>query len=211
MGEPTARSLFVSGSFTTATANGTNFPRQSIARINLDGSVNPWSVPARRHPEPDDRLADGSDARHVLYVGAGAGPNFAAAYHLDHGDMGDQVWKRSMTGNVESITLLPDGLNAVIGGHFGTAHKATKCGTHLLHGLAKINLATGALDCTWTPHLLPDNGNFTGCMGRPGRPHVPLGGRAVHLDLRGGRRDGLRSRAGHRSVHALGAGRAPQR
>jgi hypothetical protein len=27
-------------------AFGTNYPRQSIARLNLDGSVNPWSVPA---------------------------------------------------------------------------------------------------------------------------------------------------------------------
>jgi hypothetical protein len=156
------QSLFVSGSFTAATANGTNSPRQSIARINLDGSVNPWSVPLGIIPNPMTvwRMAPSAD---VLYVGAGAGPNFAAAYHLDHGDMGDQLWKRSMTGNVQGITLLPDGLNAVLAGHFGTNHKATKCGSHLLHGLAKISRANpgGVLDCTWTPHLLPDQGNVT--------------------------------------------------
>jgi Domain of unknown function (DUF5122) beta-propeller len=154
------QSLFVSGGFTAATANGTNYPRQSIARINLDGSVNPWSVPLGVIPNPMTvwRMAPTPD---VLYVGAGAGPNFAAAYALNHGDQGDQVWKRSTTGNVQGITLLPDGLNAVIGGHFGTNHKALKCGTHLLHGLAKISLATGKLNCTWTPHILPDSGNVT--------------------------------------------------
>jgi hypothetical protein len=68
-----------------------------------------------------------------------------------------------MTGNVQGVTLLPDGLNAVITGHFGTNHKATKCGTHLLHGLAKISRANpgGVLNCTWTPHLYPDQGNVT--------------------------------------------------
>jgi Domain of unknown function (DUF5122) beta-propeller len=155
------QTLFVSGGFTTATAFGTNYPRQSIARINLDGSVNPWSVPLGiiQNPMTVWRMAP---TPNMLFVGAGAGPNFSAAYHLDHGDMGDRQWNRPMTGNVEGITLLPDGLNAVISGHFGTAHKATKCGAHLLHGLAKISLATGQLDCTWTPHLLPDSLNFTG-------------------------------------------------
>jgi hypothetical protein len=155
------QSLFASGQFTTITANGTNYPRQSLARINLDGSVNPWSVPLGIIPNPMTawRMAV---TPNVLYVGLGAGPNFAAAYHLDHGDQGDLVWRRNVTGNVEGITLLPDGVNGVISGHFGTNHKATKCGTHTLHGLARINLATGDLDCTWTPHMLPDQGNVTG-------------------------------------------------
>jgi hypothetical protein len=154
------QTLFASGQFTAFTANGTNFPRQSIARINLDGSVNPWSVPLGVIPNPMTvwRMAPTAN---VLYVGAGAGPNFAAAYHLDHGDQGDQVWRTATTGNVQGVTLLPDGVNEIIGGHFGTNHKAQKCGTHTLHGLARVNLATGALDCTWTPHILPDSGNVT--------------------------------------------------
>jgi hypothetical protein len=154
------QTLFASGQFTALTANGSNFPRQSIGRINLDGSVNPWSVPLGVIPNPMTvwRMAPTAN---VLYVGAGAGPNFAAAYHLDHGDQGDQVWRTATTGNVQGITLLPDGLNAIIVGHFGTNHKAQKCGTHTLHGLARISLASGALDCTWTPHMLPDSGNVT--------------------------------------------------
>src|SRR5262249_49177284 len=46
------QTLFASGQFTSVTANGTNFPRQSIARLNRDGSVNPWSVPLGVIPNP---------------------------------------------------------------------------------------------------------------------------------------------------------------
>jgi hypothetical protein len=48
--------------------------------INLDGSVNPWSVPLGVIPNPMTvwRMAP---TPNVLYVGAGAGPNFSAPTH----------------------------------------------------------------------------------------------------------------------------------
>jgi hypothetical protein len=151
----------VSGGFTTVSANGTNSPRQSVARLNLDGSVNPWSVPAGviENPMTMWQMAPTAD---VLYAGLGAGPNYASAFRLDNGDIGTQLWKRHTSGNVEGITLAADGSHVFLSGHFGTAHGAAKvCGTTLMHGLIEANRSTGTLVC-WAPHILPDQLNFTG-------------------------------------------------
>jgi hypothetical protein len=159
------QSIFVAGGFTTVTSNGVNFPRQSLARVNLDGGVNPWSVPAGviENPMTAWRMAPTAT---VLYVGLGAGPNYASAFQLSNGDIGGQLWKRHTSGNVEGITLAPDGQNVFLSGHFGTAHGTSNVctvgGTTLyMHGLLEASRATGKLVC-WAPHILPDQLNFTG-------------------------------------------------
>jgi hypothetical protein len=153
--------IFVSGGFSTVTANGTNYPRQSIARLNLDGSVNPWSVPQGiiENPMTAWRMAPTAS---VLYVGLGAGPNYASAFSLTGGDIGTQLWKRHTSGNAEGITLAPDGTHLFVSGHFGTAAGTSKVCTGVnMHGLIEVNRSDGKMVC-WAPHVLPDNGNFTG-------------------------------------------------
>jgi hypothetical protein len=156
------QSIFISGGFTTVSAFGTNYPRQSLARLNLDGSVNPWSVPAGviENPMTAWRMAPTAD---VLYVGLGAGPNYASAFSLTDGDIGDQLWKRHTSGNVEGIALAPDGQHVFLSGHFGTAAGTSKVCTGVnMHGLLEINRSNGKFFDCWAPHILPDSGNFTG-------------------------------------------------
>jgi hypothetical protein len=158
------QTLFVAGNYINVAANGVNYPRQSLARINLDGSVNPWAVPLGVIPNPMNAWKMVPTAT-TLYVGLGAGPNFTAAYALDQGDMGTQVMKHNMTGNVESVALAADGQHLFLSGHFGTSRKGTSmpgCPTGMeAHGLAELDLTTSKLVC-WAPHMLPDTGNFIG-------------------------------------------------
>jgi Domain of unknown function (DUF5122) beta-propeller len=155
------QSIFVSGGFSTVSANGTNYPRQSIARLNLDGSVNPWSVPAGTIENPMTAWRMAPTAT-TLYVGLGAGPNYAAAFSLTNGDIGDKRWTRHTSGNVEGIVLAPDGQHLFLSGHFGTAvGTSTVCTGVNMHGLIEANTSNGKLVC-WAPHILPDSGNFTG-------------------------------------------------
>src|SRR5439155_1099848 len=138
--------------------------RQSLARINLDGGVNPWAVPLGVIPNPMNAWKMDPTPT-TLYVGLGAGPNFTAAYALDQGDMGTQVMKHNMTGDVESVALAADGQHLFLGGHFGTSRKGTSmpgCPNGMeAHGLAELDLTTSKLVC-WAPHMLPDTGNFIG-------------------------------------------------
>ena len=159
-----SQSIFVGGSFTSITQGSTTYPRQSVARLDLDGTVNDWSIPGGVLPTPMTAwsLSPSSDGT-TLYGGFGAGPNFAAAFRLDDGAVGDQVWRRSTPGNVEGTALAPDGLHLFISGHFGTAHKTKEaCPGVSVHGLAELSLSNGKYADCWAPHMLPDQGNFTG-------------------------------------------------
>ncbi|HXY72084.1 MAG TPA: delta-60 repeat domain-containing protein [Actinomycetota bacterium] len=161
-------SIFAGGSFKSITEGGTTYPREAVARLNPVGAspiVNAWTIPAGVIPVPMTAwsLTPSPDGT-TLYGGFGAGPNFAAAFRLDDGPVGDQIWRRSTTGNVESTALSPDGAGLFISGHFGTAHKSEQiCSGVSAHGLAEINLSTAPTIkyFCWAPHLLPDSLNFT--------------------------------------------------
>jgi hypothetical protein len=152
------QTIFVGGHFTTM--NGQ--PRQSVARLNLDGTLNEWAVPSGVVTPPQTAWDIAVQPTRV-YVGFGNKQNYYAAFGLDDGSVGDEVWLNHATGNVESVALGPQGSRLFIGGHFGTAHKRVKlCDGFALHGLASVRVETGEAVCTWLPHLYPDIGNFVG-------------------------------------------------
>jgi hypothetical protein len=150
--------IFVSGHFTTMDGE----PRQSVARLNLDGTLNAWQAEAGVIPSPMT-CWDVVPSAAAVYLGCGAGPNFSVAFSVTSGMIGDKLWKQASPGNVESMALTPDGADVLIGGHFGTNHSTnTICSdTMELHGLAELSIADGAYQC-WAPHLYPDQHNAKG-------------------------------------------------
>jgi hypothetical protein len=161
--------IFAGGSFDAITEGGTTYPREAVAELNPAGSspiVNDWTIPAGVLPVPMTAwsLTPSPDGT-ALYGGFGAGPNFAAAFHLDQGTVGNQIWRKSTPGNVEGTALSPDGTGLFISGHFGTAHKTqSACTGESVHGLAELTLTgtkPGSYVC-WAPHMFPDSLNFIG-------------------------------------------------
>jgi trimeric autotransporter adhesin len=156
---PDGTTLFVGGNFTTM--DGVS--RVSVARVNLDtGALDPWAIPSGVivAPQVGWALLPVGDR---LYGGFGRGPNYAAAFRLDNGAVGTQVWRFNTVGNDESLVMSPDGTRLFVGGHFGTAVLTqTVCGNQQLHGLMSLNPATGALFCDWLPAITPQGGNYTG-------------------------------------------------
>jgi WD40 repeat protein len=156
---PDGTTMFVGGSFTTI--NGIS--RVSVARLDMTtGALNNWAIPAGTIVAPQvawTLLPVGNR----LYGGFGRGPNYSAAFHLDTGDIGSQVWRFNTVGNDESMVMSPDGTRLFVGGHFGTAVLTqTVCGNQQLHGLMSLNPATGALYCDWLPAITPQGSNYTG-------------------------------------------------
>jgi hypothetical protein len=151
------QTIFVAGHFSAVDGQ----PRQSVARLNLNGTLSAWAIPAGTIQGPMTAW-DLAVTTTVLYVGFGQEANYAASFHLNHGEVGDLIWRKHMPGNVESVALSPSHARLFLGGHFGTAHRTQSCGSYALHGLASADPATGALDCSWLPHLYPDSHNFTG-------------------------------------------------
>jgi len=152
------QTIFAAGHFTSIDGNS----RQSVARLDTaTGAVNAWAIPDGFIVGPMTAW-DMAVSANVLYVGFGQGPNYYAAFHLDHGDLGDNIWLEHTPGNAESVALSADGSTLYVGGHFGTAVGTQQCGTSYLHGLLSADPATGDKNCNWLPHLLPDQDNFTG-------------------------------------------------
>ncbi len=88
--------------------------------------------------------------------------NFAAAFSLDTGDVGTQVWRFRTVGNVQTVELSPDGTRLFLGGHFGTNRLEQRvCGDQNISGIVSVDPATGAIYCDWIPQLEPsfENGN----------------------------------------------------
>jgi Domain of unknown function (DUF5122) beta-propeller len=150
--------MFVTGHFTTM--NGQ--PRQSVARLNPDGTLNAWVPQAGFIPTPMN-CWDVTASLTVVYLGCGAGPNFDIAFSLTSGTVGTKLWKHGTPGNVEAVALTPDGTGLVAGGHFGTNFGTnTICGgTMELHGISVQDVATGEFGC-WAPHIYPDHSNAKG-------------------------------------------------
>jgi Domain of unknown function (DUF5122) beta-propeller len=156
---PDGNTLFVGGNFTTMDG----VARVSVARVTLDtGALDPWTIPSGVivAPQVAWALLPVGDR---LYGGFGRGPNYAAAFRLDNGSVGTQIWRFNTVGNDESLVMSPDGTRLFVGGHFGTAVLTqTVCGNQQLHGLMSLNPATGALYCDWLPAITPQGSNYTG-------------------------------------------------
>ena len=134
------------------------------------GALDAWAIPPGVIDTPQT-------AWHILltttraFIGFGKGPNYVAAFRLDNGTTGTQVWRFNTVGNDESEALSPDGTNLFVGGHFGTARlQQTVCNGINLRGAMELNAATGAIDtCSgvtggtpWLPQVAPWGQNFTG-------------------------------------------------
>jgi outer membrane protein assembly factor BamB len=160
---------------------GGNFD-QSIAEINPDGTV-------RQGFSPDIAeigemtCFDTASTSSVIYAACGNSHNFMAAF--DAGT-GQKVWRKGLGGNAESIVLATIGSGSAlfVGGHFGTRDpNSMPCGPNYLHGVLKADPATGTIDCSWDPHLIPDVNNFTGgWVERLVNGHLWLGGKFGKID-----------------------------
>jgi hypothetical protein len=151
--------VFIGGHFTQMNSEN----RQSVARVDATtGANNLWQIPPGVINTPQTAwsiLPNGNR----LVIGFGEGPNYVAAFHLDLGSLGSQIWRFDTVGNVESLALNGDGTRLFVGGHFGTARlQQTVCGNIPLHGLMSMNPATGQLFCDWFPAITPFGSNFTG-------------------------------------------------
>jgi len=114
---PDGNTLFVGGNFTTMDG----IARVSVARIALDtGALDPWTIPSGVIVAPQVAWAL-LPVGNRLYGGFGRGPNYSAAFQLDNGNVGTQVWRVNTAGNDESLAMSPDGTRLFIGGHMGTA------------------------------------------------------------------------------------------
>jgi hypothetical protein len=154
--------MFIGGIFTQMNA----VSRQSVARVSTTtGALDAWAIPAGVIVAPQTAWAL-LPLGNRLYAGFGKGPNYAAAFRLDNGTIGTQVWRFNTVGNDESLAMSPDGTRLFIGGHMGTAVlQQTICGQPL-HGLYSVNPVNGAAYCDWFPAITPFGSNYTGawCM-----------------------------------------------
>src|SRR5918993_320476 len=107
---PGGNSIFVGGPFSKITgSNGKSSRRQSVARVYTDtGNVHPWRIPEGRIASPQTAW-DLTAAGGRLYGGFGAKRNFVAAFHIDKGNSGKQIWRVPTVGDVQSLALAPDG------------------------------------------------------------------------------------------------------
>ncbi|MGH2539702.1 MAG: hypothetical protein ACRDGK_04210 [Actinomycetota bacterium] len=150
--------VFVGGKFLTM--NGV--ARTSVARVSsTDGSLDPWAIPPGVIDSGNpawDLLATGNR----LYGGFGNGPNYAAAFRLDNGTTGTQLWRRNTVGNIQGLAFNADGSRLFLAGHYGTGGlQQTACGVNL-RGLMMVDPNTGTIDCSWIPQLVPFGSNFVG-------------------------------------------------
>jgi hypothetical protein len=154
--------MFIGGIFTQM--DGVS--RQSVARVDMTtGALNAWAIPSGVIVAPQTAWAL-LPMGNRLYAGFGKGPNYAAAFRLDNGTVGTQVWRFNTVGNDESLAMSNDGTRLFVGGHMGTAVlQQSICGVPV-HGLYSLNPATGAAYCDWFPAITPFGKNYTGawCM-----------------------------------------------
>jgi hypothetical protein len=178
-------SIFVAGRFTHVDgSDGTQADRQSVARFRTDtGNLHPWAIPRGTIDAPQQGW-DLTVTRSTLYGGFGSSTNFVAAFHLDTGNKGGQIWRFATVGNVQTIALSPNHRRLFFGGHFGTNRREQKVcrGRYprgrYLSGLASVNSANGRLYCGWIPQLRPSfrNGNGARSMTTTGGNRLWVGG-----------------------------------
>ena len=164
--DSTGETIIAVGRFATVTgSDGVSASRYTVARFHTNtGNVHPWAIPAGVIGETAQTGWDALVTPTRLYAGFGdKGPNYAAAFRLDNGDVGSQLWRFNTVGDVQSLGLSPDGKRLYFGGHFGLVRlNQTVCGGRQLEGLASLNPDTGLLYCDWIPQLRPTDNNGNG-------------------------------------------------
>jgi hypothetical protein len=119
----------------------------------------------------------------VIYAACGQRHNFMAAFDAATGSV---VWRKGLGGNGESFSLGSVGgvQTLFVGGHFGTRNPdSMPCGSTYLHGVLEADPATGVIDCSWDPHLVPDVHNYTGgWVQQLVNGHLWLGGKFGKVD-----------------------------
>jgi hypothetical protein len=175
------QSIFLAGGFKQL---GTGNPRFALGRVNAaTGATHPWTVPPSQIP---GATSSGQICYEIavtaarIYAGCGKTPNFVGAFRVDTGDVGTRTWQYSTGGNVQSVNLMPDGQDLVIGGHFGINSSSRyngrmRCGPSTqgtwIRGIAIVrNVASTTsmvspltdgqssasqpwVDCSWLPNL----------------------------------------------------------
>jgi hypothetical protein len=136
--------------------------RQSVARVDRSsGALDAWAIPAGVIAGPQTAWSVLPTSTR-LYVAFGQKPNYAAAFRLDNGTSGSQVWRINTAGNDESLAMSPDGTRLFIGGHMGTAVLTQSFCGQAVHGLYSVDPGTGSVKCDWFPAITPFGSNYTG-------------------------------------------------
>jgi hypothetical protein len=151
------QTIFVGGAFNTM--NGQS--RASVARVTPDtGELHLWAIPSS---QIGDNIAwDLLATPTRLYGGFGKTPNWAAAYRLDLGFSGVQVWRNNYVGNVQGLALSATGTRLFVAGHFGTGSLQQQACARNLRGLLMVDPVNGAIDCSWIPQIEPWGSNYIG-------------------------------------------------
>lgn len=164
--DSTGDTVIAVGRFGSVTgSDGVTATRKSVARFFTDtGNVHPWAIPDGVIGETLQTGWDVLVTPTRIYAGFGdKGPNYAAAFRLDNGDVGSQIWRFGTVGDVQSLGLSPDGKRLFFGGHFGLVRlNQTVCGGKPLEGLASLNPNTGQVLCDWIPSMRPTDNNGNG-------------------------------------------------
>jgi len=134
-------------------------PRQSVARVTTDtGALDPWAIPTGTIVAPQTAWTLVATPTRLFGGFGSKGPNYLAAFHLDNGNTGNQVWRFGTVGNVQTIALSPSGTQLFFGGHFGLGRlQQNVCGNIPLKGLAVVDPVNGQIDCSWVPYIEPNN------------------------------------------------------
>jgi hypothetical protein len=143
-------SLFVGGQFRRAAGSGAAYEtRETVARFDpATGALLPWSIPIGTI-EANQKAYDMAATCSTLGIGYG-GRNYAAAFDLTD-DVGEQIWRDSTAGNVQTVAIMGDQL--IIGGHFSSVLKIRRI------RIASVSLSNGAVEPNWHPDV---EGSFLG-------------------------------------------------
>ena len=158
-------SIFAVGRFGSVTgSDNATATRKNVARFDTaTGNIHPWTIPAGVIGETEQTAHDVLVTPTRMYAGFGdKGPNYVAAFRLDDGDTGSQIWRYGTVGDVQSMALSPGGKRLFFGGHFGINRLTqTVCNGKPLRGIGAINPNTGQVQCDWNPQIEPftTNGN----------------------------------------------------
>lgn len=114
------QSIFLAGHFTQLGAGNS---RVAMGRIDpATGTTLPWMVPLSQIP---GATSSGQICYELvatatrLYAACGKTPNFVGAFRVDFGDVGNRTWQWGTGGNVQTLALIPNTNDLVIGGHLG--------------------------------------------------------------------------------------------
>lgn len=184
------QSIFLAGHFTELGAGNV---RVAIGRVDAtSGATSPWAIPLSQVP---GATSSGQICYELavtatrVFAGCGKTPNFVGAFRIDNGDEGTRTWRYDTGGNVQTVSLLPNGSDLVIGGHLGINSSSgydgrmRVCGSKYLRAIGIIHnvstptgmtgiVTTGStsttqpyLDCDFLPNIegqAPAGPNFPG-------------------------------------------------